>query len=112
MTSFAFPLVVTISTAGVGVDEYGNPVPSAFTSATAYGDWQPVRTDETVDGISSVAVDEVRFYLEPGVVVTAGDRLAAAGDTFEAIGPPDIRTYAAAGSGTLDYVRIRARRTA
>lgn len=105
---FAFPLVVTVSSASVGVDEYGNPVPSAWTSATARGDVQPVRTDETLDGISAVDVDEVRFYLEPGTAVAAGDRLAAAGVTYEAIGPADDRAY----GGRLDYVRIRARRSA
>jgi len=105
--SFAFPLVVTVHAAGVGVDEYGNPVPSAWTSATARGDVQPVRTDETVDGVSDVAVDEVRFYLEAGTVVTGGSRLTAAGVTYEAIGPADSRDY----GGRLDYVRVRARRT-
>lgn len=105
---FAFPLVVTVSVAGVGVDEYGNPVPSSWTSATARGDVQPVRTDETIDGISDVDVDEVRFFLEPGTTVTAGARLEAAGVTYEAIGPADTRDYGA----RLDYVRIRARRSA
>lgn len=108
MSSFAFPLVVTISTAGVGVDEYGNPVPSGWTSATARGDVQPVRTDEQDTGTSDVDVDEVRFYLAAGTVVGSGDRLAAAGVTYEAIGPPDSRSY----GGRLDYVRIRARRSA
>ena len=108
MTYFAFPLVITVHTAGVGVDEYGNPVPSAFTTATARGDVQPVRTDEAADGISSVDVDEVRFYLEAGTVVSAGSRLEAAGVTYEAVGPADTRTY----GGALDYVRVRARRTA
>lgn len=103
---FAFPHTITVHAAGVGVDDYGNPVPSAWTSATARGDVQPVRTDETVDGISSVAVDEVRFYLELGTVVAAGDRLEVDAITYEAIGPADERAY-----GTrLDYVRIRARR--
>jgi hypothetical protein len=104
---FAFPFVVTVSAAGVGVDDYGNPVPSAWTSATARGDIQPVRTDETIDGISSVEVDEVRFYLETGTVVAAGDRLTVDDVTYEAIGPADSRVY----GGRLDYVRIRARRT-
>jgi len=104
--AFSFPLIVTISTAIVGTDEYGNPYPSAYSTATAYGDVQPVRTDETVDGISAVGVDEVRFFLEAGSTVGAGDRLTAAGVTYEAIGPPDDRAY----GGTLDYVRIRARR--
>jgi hypothetical protein len=104
---FAFPHVVTVHAAGVGVDDYGNPVPSAWTSATARGDVQPVRTDETVDGISSVEVDEVRFYLEPGTVVGAGDRLEVHDVTYEAIGPADTRAY----GSRLDYLRIRARRT-
>lgn len=108
MSSFSFPLVVTVLTAGVGADEYGNPVPSSFTSATAWGDVQPVRTDETIDGLSAVGVDEVRFYLEPGSVVSAGSRLIAAGVTYEAIGPADARVY----GGALDYVRVRARRSA
>lgn len=104
---FAFPLVVTVHTAGVGYDGYGNPVPSSYTAATAQGDVQPVRTDETVDGVSAVGVDEVRFYLEPGTVVGAGDRLEVAGVVYEAVGPADTRAY----GGRLDYVRIRARRS-
>ncbi len=108
MSSFAFPLVVTISAAGVGVDEYGNPVPSGWTSATARGDCQPVRTDEAATGIADVDVDEVRFYLEAGTSVSSGDRLTVAGVTYEAIGPADSRSYGA----DLDYVRIRARRSA
>lgn len=104
---FAFPLIVTVSAAGVGVDDYGNLIPSSYTTATAWGDVQPVRTDEAADGTSSVDVDEVRFYLEPGTAVTSGDRLAVAGVTYEAIGPADVRAYGA----PLDYVRIRARRT-
>lgn len=105
---FAFPLVVTVSSAGVGVDDYGNPIPSAYTSVTARGDVQPVRTDETIDGISSIDTDEVRFFLEPGTVVASGARLAVAGVTYEAIGPSDARAY----GSRLDHVRIRARRSA
>lgn len=102
-----FPKVVTVHTAGTGVDEYGNPTPSAFTSATARGDIQPVTTDEVRDGLGSVSSDEVRFYLEAGTVVTELDRLEVDGVTYEALGPADDRAYGSA----LDYVRIRARRS-
>ena len=108
MSSFSFPLVVTVHTAAVGVDDYGNPTPSSYSSVTAYGDVQPVRTDEAIDGISATQVDEVRFFLAAGTTVAAGDRLEARGVTYEAIGPPDERDY----GRPLDYVRIRARRTA
>lgn len=103
-----WPYVVTIATAGVGVDEYGNPTPSAFTSVTARGDVQPVTTDETRDGISDIDTDEVRFYFPAGTVVGSSARLTVAGDTYEAIGPDTNRNP----GSPLDYVRIRARRTA
>lgn len=102
-----FPKTVTVHTAGVGVDEYGNPTPSAFTSSTAAGDIQPVTTDEIRDGLGAVASDEVRFYLEPGTVVTALDRLEVDGVVYEVLGPADTRSY----SSALDYVRVRAKRT-
>ena len=102
-----FPKVVTVHTADIGADEYGNPVPSSFTTATARGDMQPVTTDEVRDGLGSVASDEVRFYLEAGTVVGELDRLTVDGVTYEALGPADTRNYGSA----LDYVRIRARRT-
>ncbi len=102
-----FAKVVTVHTAGVGADEYGNPTPSAFTAATARGDIQPVTTDEVRDGLGAVASDEVRFYLEPGTVVDELARLEVDGVTYEALGPADVRDYGSA----LDYVRIRARRT-
>lgn len=103
----AFPKVVTIHVAGVGVDEYGNPTPSAFTSVTARGDVQPVTTEEARDGLGAIGSDEVRFYLEAGTAVDELDRLEVAGVTYEALGPADTRAYGSA----LDYVRIRARRT-
>ena len=102
-----WPYVVTILTAGVGVDEYGNAVPSAWTSATARGDYQPVNVDETRDGAGDIGTDEVRFYFPAGTTVTQRDRLTVDGATFEVIGDPDRRTTAS----HLDYVRARARRT-
>jgi hypothetical protein len=102
-----WPYTVTVETAGVGVDEYGNPIPSAFTSSTIRGDVQPVTTDETRDGVSDIASDEVRFYFPAGTVVGSTDRLTVGTDTYEALGPDTNRDT----GSTLDYVRIRARRT-
>lgn len=105
-----YPFVVTVHSAGVGVDEYGDPVPSSYTSATARGDYQPVNVDETRDGGGNVITDEVKFILEPSAVavaVKAADRLEVDGQTFEVIGPPDARIT----GSPLDHVRARARRT-
>ena len=107
MTWQRWPYTVTVHTAGVGVDEYGNPTPSAFTSADVAGDVQPVTTDETRSGIDAVDTDEVRFLFPAGSVVTSSDRLEVAGDSYEVFGPDVDRNT----GSTLDYVRIRARRT-
>ena len=106
-TSWEFPYIVTVYSADVVADEYGNPIPSGFTGATAIGDYQPVTTDETRDGISSVDSDEVRFYFPPTVDLTSSQRLEVDGRTYEALGPPDTRNV----GDELDYNRIRARRT-
>lgn len=103
-----FPHTVTIYTAAGGVDDYGNPTPSAFTSATALGDYQPVTTDETRDGISAVDSDEVTFFFPDGTTVASSARLAVDGNTYEVMGPAVRRNT----GSRLDYVRIRARRTA
>ena len=103
-----FPYIVTVHTAGTGVDEYGNTIPSAYTSATARGDYQPVNVDETRDGAGNIGTDEVRFYFPAGTVVTAADRLEVPdGAVFEVIGDPDVRDT----GSVLAYVRARARRT-
>jgi len=107
MSWHRFPYNVTIYTATVVADEYGNPTPSSFAGATAIGDYQPVTTDETRDGLGSADSDEVRFYFPAGTTVTSSDRLTVDGRTYETIGPPDERS----GGSVLDYVRIRARRT-
>ncbi len=104
---FAFPFTVTIRTATYGVDVYNNPTPSSWSTSTAAGDIQPVRVDEADDGTSAVDVDEVRFLLESGTVVGSGDELVVDGVTYQVIGPAVARDY----SSTLDYVRVRARRT-
>ena len=103
-----WPYVVTVHSAGVGVDEYGNPIPSAFTSATARGDMQPVTTAEVNDGLARVDTDEVRFFFPPGTVVESTDRLECAGETFEVVGPAVVRDT----GSPLDYVRVRATRSA
>lgn len=108
MTRFAFPFVITIVTFDVGVDEYGNPVPSAAHSATAWGDLQPFGANE-LGGLDETESEEVRFFLEPTAVVTAGSTLTSSSrpaDTFAAVGPPEPRLY----GGPLDYIRIRGRR--
>lgn len=102
-----WPHTITVHTAGTGVDEYGNEVPSAFTSATARGDYQPVNVDELRDGFGAVELDEVRFMFPAGTVIARQDRLTVDGDTFEVIGDPDVRST----GSRLDYVRVRARRT-
>jgi len=113
-----FPYTLTIWTAGTGVDEYGNTIPSAFTGATARGDYQPVNVDETRDGLGQVGTDEVRFYFPSGTTLAKPDRVAVGGtlppgsvpdgDVFEVIGDPDVRDP----GSSLDYVRARGRRTA
>ena len=102
-----FPYPVTIYTSAGGVDDYGNPVPSAFSGATALGDYQPVTTDETRDGVSATDSDEVTFFFPDGTSVTSSDRFGVDGRTYEAIGPPIARNT----GSRLDYVRIRAKRT-
>lgn len=105
-----YPFVVTVHSAGLVVDDYGDAVPSSWTSATARGDYQPVNVDETRDGAGVAITDEVKFLLEPSTVaraVGAADRLEVDGQTFEVLGPPDARIT----GSPLDYVRVRARRT-
>jgi len=102
-----WPYVVTVYTAGVGTDEYGNPIPSAFTSATARADFQPGTPTEGNDGLAEVDVDEVRFYFADGTVIGSNDRIEVDGDTYEVIGPAVVRNT----GSPLDYVRVTARRT-
>lgn len=107
VTSWLFPFEVTISVPGVAADDYGTPVPFGAQTVLVAGDMQPVRADETVDGVTDVDVIEVEFYLPAGTAVGAGDRLTCGGDTFEAIGEAQPRGY----GGRLDVVKIRGRRT-
>lgn len=102
---FAFPLVVTVTTFDVGVDDYGNPVPSGSSSATARGDYQPLRAEER-DGVDFTDLEEFRFYLEPSAVVSSSSTLTVNGVTFHVVGPPEARVY----GSPLDHVRCRARR--